>query len=237
MKRLYLAVCLLFITSISFALNFGEIKTISRALARDPIPTNGSPRIAETFVSSYTNIGMNEIVANTWCLETSSSITITKYKREYTLPNDIISIKRVLLDNNLIKSTSISKKDVNDPNWEDNLSTGTPTTYYSDMGANVLGFDTYPSTTTDKILKITYIKQPIALTSDSAVPFDNQPRLIPYHYAICLFTASMICYQDNRATEGDRFYGMYVDRIKNMAASIGLSGDYYPSMSGNTNSR
>lgn len=239
MKNRILALSFLLIASAyispkCFALDFATIRTLSRALARDPIPTSGAPRISEVMVSSYTNIAMQEIVSYTWCLEDTVSYSTVVGQREYTLPSDFIAIQRLTIDNTLITATSISKLDINDSSWVANITTGTPSKYYLNPGLDVFGFDSIPSTTTDHVISINYIKQPPMLVNDTDIPFDSQNRLTPYHYTICLWVASMMCYTDNRPTEGDRYYAMYVDRVKNMATSIRLSGDYYPNFGGST---
>jgi hypothetical protein len=159
MKKLLLPI-LLFLASNCFALSYGDIKVISRALARDPIPDSGSPRISNSYISTYTYIAQQDIVLNSFCLETSTNISISAGKRIYNLPSDLIAVKKVSLDNNTIRSTSLSKKDMKDRTWLANISTATPNVYFWEQGINTINFDTFPSTATDKIITVTYLKQP-----------------------------------------------------------------------------
>lgn len=238
MKKMILAVIVILAAPLSvFALNYGELRTMSRLLARDTVPPSGQPRISEIIVSSFTNIAQQQIAMFTWCSEDNVDMDIVAGQREYSYTDDMIAIERVTLDGNLVPATSIAKLDQKNSNWSFSPSTVTPTVYYSNPGLHVFGFDTIPSTRTDHVLNVTYIKQPTALVNDTDIPFDGQTRLYPFHNIICFYVAAMMCYSDNRATEGDKWYAMYVDNAKNMTSTIRLSPDYAPSFSGSSNGR
>ena len=232
MKKYIVFLLALFCSTSVFALDFGTLKTLSRALARDPIPSNGSPRVSEVIVSSYVNIAQDEIAMFSWCNEAIATIPIVKGQREYNYVADMVAPERVALDGVLVPATSIAKLDQKDSTWQSAIATATPTQYYANPGLGVIGFDTYPDTTTDKNITVTYIQKPSPMINDSDIPFNGQTRLYPFHYTICLWVAAMICYQDNRGAEGDRYWTMYVDRVKNLTTTIRLSPDYAGSFSG-----
>jgi len=232
MKKYIAAALILFITVSANAMSFSDIRTISRTLARDPIPASGSPRISETLVSQLANIAHQQISMFTWCCEDSASISIVSGQREYSFTSDMVAIERVSLDGNVLPATSIAKMDIKDSAWSQSVSTATPTYYYSNPGLHVFGFDSYPDTTTDSTINVTYIKQPADLVLDADIPFDAQTRLYPFHYTICLLTAALMCYSDNRAAEGNVYYTMYIDNVKNMTSTIRLSPDYIPGFTG-----
>jgi hypothetical protein len=236
-KRLLGSILLITFYSSCYGLNFAEIKNLSRAIARDPMPTSGNPRVAEVLVSSFVNIAQQETCMFTWCLEASVNIPVVAGQNEYAFTSDMVAVDRVYLDNKQITSTSKVKLDIKDPAWRVNLATFTPQNYYMDSMLRVIGFDSFPDTKTDHIITVTYVKNPIFLTNDYDVPFDSQQRLSSFQYLLCLWTAAFICYTDNRPTEGDRYYQMWTQRISNMSSTIRLSGDYYPSIGGSNNGK
>ena len=237
MRIIFFSLGLLFclINSV-FALNFGDIKGLARVLARDISPATGDPRVSEVVISSFTNAAQDEIAGYTWCLDDKQAITIVAGQREYTLSSDVISIRRLTIDDDRINPVSVTKLDDKDGSWEANLSTSSPATpsYYfvNYTTYNALVFDNYPSTTTDTTIDITYVKKPTQLIASTDVPFDGQPRLYTFHFSMVLYVAAFICYADGRPVEGDRYYSMYIDRIKNMEKAIHIDADYIPSMSG-----
>ena len=227
MKKLILFSFLMAIPCYVHALNFAEIRGMSRSIARDTIPTNGQPRISEVMVSSFVNVAVQEAAMYTWCMTNTTSYPVISGKVLYSYNPDMVAIQRLTLDGAMIPATSITVLDKNSQgNWQASMSTASPTVYYSDNGT--IGFDTILSTAYNHTLSITYIQVPNQLVNDSNVPFNGVSRYVPFHMAICYYTAALICYADNRPSEGDKYYKMYTDRIQNMSSTIRLSPDYYP---------
>jgi hypothetical protein len=208
-----------------------------RSLIRDANPTVGSPVFTDALIDEYINIIQREIAMNAWCIEDSHTYTIVAGQREYQFTSDMVSITRLTLDDELIEQKSVSKLDDNDT-WEVNVQTSTPTNYYvRHTTVSVIGFDTFPSTTTDTSFTAWYIKNPTELTSDTDTPFNAQSRLEPFHYAIVLGASALMSYAYGKPSDGDKYYSLYVDRVKVMEQVIRLSPDYYPQISGSSNTK
>jgi hypothetical protein len=232
LRKLVIAL-LIFISSICNAMNFGDINTISRAIARDPIPTNGTPRVGDTIVSSYINIAVQETAMFTWCLEGTTTINIVSGQREYNFTSDMVAVKRLYIDGVQIQSTSkVALDNVSHGTWQTNFSTSTPNKYYAENG--IIGFNSIPDSTISHVITVSYIQIPDTLVNNTDIPFNSVTRYSQFHMAICYYTAALICYNDNRATEGDRYYNMYLARVQNMSSTIRLSPDFYPTMGGSS---
>lgn len=235
MRRFILAVLFLCLAAVSHALTFSEIKTWVRDFVGDPLPTIGQPHFSTASVERAINSIQSEMASNTWCSEGKRSYNIVYGQREYVLSDDVISITRLTIDDERITPTSLVKMD-DDSTWEATLSTSTPSKYYVvNTTASYIGFDTFPSTTTDHYITIYYIKEPTELSADADIPFDNQPKYASFHIGIVYGATALLLYQDGRPTEADKYYAMYLDRIKAMERIIRLNGDYIPSFSGDSN--
>jgi hypothetical protein len=235
MKKFLIFAFLACFASNSYALNYGEIRTMVRSLVRDNTPSSGSPVFSDTLLGEYINIIQREIAMNTWCIEDSHTYTIVAGQREYQFTSDMVAITRVTLDNELIEQKSIAKLDDSDT-WEVNVQTATPTNYYvRHTTVSVIGFDTFPSTSTDTSFTAWYVKNPTEMSSDTDEPFNGQARLEPFHYAIVLGASALISYAYGKPSDGDKYYTLYIDRVKVMEQVIRLTPDYAGSISGSGN--
>ena len=234
MKKIFFGLILLIYPCLAHALNMVEIDNIARSIARDPIPTNGTPRVSEVLVSSFINVAVQETAILTWCMDNLISTPIVNGRILYPYNTDSVAIERVTVDGTMIPGTSITQLDNNSKGtWQANLSTTTPTVFYTLNGQ--IGFDTILSTTYNKNIGIQYIQMPSPLVNPTDIPFNGILRYTPFHMAICYYTAALICYTDNRPTEGDRYYKFYTDRVQNMSSTIRLSPGYYPTFGANSN--
>jgi hypothetical protein len=187
----------------------------------------------DVLISSYVNAGVQNMAMATFCLHGTTYYSIISGQREYNFYSDMFAIERVLIGNTLLPQISISKKDIQDNTWECNLTSATPTDYYvRDSTISVLGFTVLPDTSTYSQLKVNYVKMPSQLVNSGDIPFDGQPRLVPYHYALVFWTASLLCYQDKRPIEGDRYMLLYQKWLKDLEIGIRLNPDYMPSATG-----
>lgn len=232
MKKIFCNLILLSLLTVLNAFNFGELKTFTRKLVQDDNADPEKNQFKDVLISSYMNAGIQNMAMATFCLHGTTYYSIISGQREYNFYSDMFAIERVLIDKTLLPQISISRKD-DDTTWESNLTSAPPTEYYvRDDTVSVLGFTVLPDTTTYTQLKVNYVKIPAQLVNNSDIPFNGQPRLIPYHYALVFWTASLLCYQDKRPIEGDRYMLLYQKWLKDLEVGIRLNPDYMPSISG-----
>ncbi len=228
------SLCLLLLSLIAntvFGFNFGEIKTFCRNFAHDNSPDPAKWHFSDVLISSYVNAGQQAMVNATFCLEGTTTYTIVSGQREYNFSADMIAIQRVTLDGVLLEQKSIVKLD-EDTSWESNLSSSTPSFYYIQHTTySVIGFDVLPTTTTYTKMKVRYTKKATQLVSSSDIPFDGQERLESYQWGLVWWTVALLCYQDNRESDGDRFMILYQKYERDMVTGIGINPNYVPSQS------
>ena len=230
MKRLF---CILWLsvsinTVFGLGFNYGEIKSFARRFALDNNADTSLYHFTDVLIGSYTNAGQIDMCNSSFCLEGTTTYTLVSGKREYNFESDMIAITRITLDNVLLPQKSIAKLDDSD-NWESVLSSSTPSYYYiKHTTYSVIGFDVLPNTTYTK-MKVQFVKQPTALVNNSDIPFDGQSRLSSFHFGLVFWTAAMICYEDNREADGDRFFLLYQRYTKNMETGARINPDYVPS--------
>jgi hypothetical protein len=229
-KRLLIFLCFAFVSFPAYALDYGNIKTLTRSLIRDVTPSSGSPVFSNLLLGQYINIIHREMAVNTWCIEDSHTYAISGWQREFQFTDDMIAINRLTLDGELIEQKSIAKLD-DSTTWGINIATAVPSNYYvRHTTVSVIGFDTILSTANVHSFTVWYVKNPDELVNDTDKPFNSQARLEPFHYAIVLGAASMISYAYGKPTDGDRYYNMYIDRVKAMEQVIRLNPDYMPNL-------
>ncbi len=234
MKRFICWVCLFFTVSIANAFNFAEIKSFSRNFALDNNIDPAKNKFNDILISSYVNAGQDYMCNATFCLEGTITYTIVSGQREYNYSSDMVVPKRITLDGVLLLQRSISKLD-DDDSWESNLSSSVPSYYYvKHTTYSVIGFDVLPTTTTYTTMSVQYIKKPDQLSADSDIPFDGQDRLTSYHFGLVWWTAALLCYQDNREADGDRFMNLFSNYISNLTVGSRITPGYLPSRKGAT---
>ena len=81
----------------------------------------------ETEVGIWVNLGVQDVVTKTNCLQSSATADVNSGQREYTQPDDCFRITRVTYNGKRIGCTNFEELDTDNVNWEDE--TGTPTNY------------------------------------------------------------------------------------------------------------
>ena len=216
-------------------LNFGDIKQMTRELIRD---TDEPYRFSDVKISSYVNIGQSEISMLTWPLVGVKEYTIEPGRKKYAFDSDMVVMQRLTVDNALLPATSIEELDRNGSDWEVNMSTGRAENYYVNHTTfSYIGFDVFIDTNDYTSFTAYYTKMPDDMVSNTDVPFDSMARLRPYHFALVLWTASILSIQAGNKDNYSLYYSMYVDRMKLMEPTIRLTPDYFPNMFGDRNKR
>jgi len=231
MKKIQLIVLMVMISVNSFAMNFGEITVFTRYLVNDNNADPAANHFTGVRISSAVNIIQSNMMTETFPIEKISTIAIVSGQREYSLPTDTFALQRVLIDNKLLPQKSIAKLD-DDNSWQVAGDSQTPTCYYvKHTTASVIGFNVIPSTTNSVIMTIQYVAMPSTLSNDSDIPFDGLTRLEPFHFGLCFGAAALLCYQDNRSADGDRYWLIYNSIVKNMDTTIRLTPDWQSGVS------
>lgn len=230
MKKIVLLTGLLFISSNLFALTKSQLISEIRLLVNDNPTETSRYRWTDLQISTFINIAQQEINGVNWCLKTRTTLTLTAGVTEYILPTDFFAMERVYYDNDVLKEISLSKLDDIDSMWLKS-STGTPSYYYVRIGT-VTWLGLYPAPDNRKDFDIYYYQIPANLDTNSLEPFNNLPRLRPYHHLITLWVAYYCMLQEGRLNSATQYYTLYNAGLKNMREIMNLTPNFYPNISG-----
>jgi hypothetical protein len=241
MKRfsrwLILSSFLVWVSAPLFALNLGEIRDQIRQQVRDTDSTRR--RYSDTVLLNFINEIQRDFVNRTWSVVKSSGYILTQNTTYYDLADDTIAINFIYFTN---QSGSISMLDERlersfrqaNPDFE--REGGTPVEYLvrtSTSGATPLqiGYTPTPnSATSTGTVRIEYISQVTALSSDSDVPFEGYEPLVPYHDSLIWGVAAKIMFIENQVNKANSFLAIYNDLIGLSSNRLGRAPNYVPNL-------
>ncbi len=171
----------------------------------------------ETEVGIWVNLGVQDVVTKTNCLQSSATADVNSGQREYTQPDDCFRITRVTYNGKRIGCTNFEELDTDNVNWEDE--TGTPTNYIKYK--NEIWLYPMPNADLTAGLKVFYDEMVEKMTADDDVPFNDRKQLYPYHELPILFALHRAYQKDEKFTpNAQAIMGEYVVRIRLMRGEL-----------------
>jgi hypothetical protein len=241
MRRIILCLFTIMAAGIAWSLTLSDIETQVRYNARDTSSSASLQRYSDTVLDGFINEVQREVVNLTWCVEASTSYTLTAATTYYDLPTDLISIRLVTFtDANgmtvTLDENSEKKVFEDEPDYESS-STGQPSEYMvrlSTTGDNPLeiAYIPIPTSSSTGTVRVYYYCQVTDLSSNSDVPFNGFNHLYPYHYAIVAGATERIKMIEGRTDEAAVYTAVYQRYLTTMKDRLNRSSNYSPSFKG-----
>lgn len=226
-KILALLVIVVLLASNAFALTRGGIKTEARIIINDV----DSDVWSETQLNNRIELAQIDILEKTWAITSRVTADTVEGTNEYILPNDLIALVRVSLEDPntsglyiKLKYTTLRTLDKKESSWEGS-DNGTPAKYYERR--NRVGIQPPPNSDyagSDK-LKIDYVEFPDVFADDDAVPFNSWRKLYPYHELLVWYVVKLCFVDIGRLTKASYFERLYNDGVERMRREINVKPD------------
>lgn len=223
----------------SYSLTQAEAETRVRQFVRDS-PASGLYRYSDTFIDGFLNQAQRELVNDTWCLQTSGSITLVAGTSYYSMPSDLIAPKMVRIKdasnkNRNLSETSYKAVTQNNPDYE--RQTGPPMQYAvrtSTSGGTALEVVFLPIATVSSTGTVTidYYNQSTDLSSDSSVYLDGDLTLYPYHENIVYNAVAKLKLIENDTAGAQAFFQLYQAGVQAMNSRLGEKPNLTPGFTG-----
>jgi hypothetical protein len=234
-----LAAALLFFAGSAHALTLAEIRTRIRTNIHDTSTSSGLQRYSDATLTQEVNEAQRDVVNQTWCLETSTSITVAVGTTYYNLPTDVLTITQVRFRDTTGLVTEMSevgrrKLFQDDPNFENNGQSSPPSQYFiqfSTAGGANLQMGVYSAPSSTGTLLIDYIQQAADLSADSDIPLDGYRALYVYHYALVYRVSSRIRLREG-FSDADAYSQLYAAEIASMLNRVGAKPNSNPGFKG-----
>lgn len=161
--------------------------------------------------------GQERFVLDTRALTDNTTTTVVDGTQEYSLPSDVLDIKRMAHRGLLIRRIEKFDLDIlrSSDRWDDD--TGTPKYYYVDLDPNNKKFGLFPIPKSEDAganLTVEYIKIPPTLSADADVPLDSHTLLTPYHMAIAYWAAAEFLRADIRNNPNPQAVLIQIDKYE-----------------------
>lgn len=209
MKALIYGALILASFNIAEAKTASDLTTEVRVLIRDPSET-GRTRFSNTQILTFLNEAQKDAIGYTLCIRKEYSFDSVSGTVYYSLPEDYISIDRVLSDGTRLEPKTLLKLDQEDTTWESD--SGTATAYFTNYSSRTkIGIYPYPaSATSTSTIKVEYYAQ-IYDMSTSSEPFNGISDFTPFHQMLSYYAAAQLLYIDGVNTTADRYFNRYMD--------------------------
>lgn len=230
-KRIILSALLIFsFCSIGNALTLSDIRTNVRLIVKDS--NSNRQRFSDANLNSLINVGQREASGASYAIVKSTSISLTANGTNYTLPTDLITIKRVQLDNLDLRQASPEGLD-SDPGgkWEDQ--TGRPKNYYQ-LFSNPSDVSVFPVPSTTShlgTLEVFYYAFADDLSSDSDTPFNAISRYTIYHDILTYYAAWRLLLIKGEVEKAATYQQLYETRLLALINRANEQPNYRPSFS------
>lgn len=224
----------------AYSLTLEDAESELRRHIKDTATSSSLQRYSDTVLDSFLNQAQRDVVTATWCLETSTSITLSSTTLYYDLPSDLIAPKMVTY----LPATNITRKLAqvsyksqieNNPDWI--RQTGQPMNYFvrssTDSGlALEIAFIPIPTTSSTGTATVLYYKQPDVLDDDSDILLDGDYTLVPYHQSVVFAAVVSIKLIEGDVAGAGAYSQLLQSSIQSMKSRLGEMPDYNPGLSG-----
>lgn len=171
-------------------------------LLNDPL----NQRWSQTVLTTRANEAQTIVQGYTKALKTDETLTPTANTQAVTLDADTLDILRVVItrtngDQFPLEGSTVDELDFNYGDWR-NWDPGEPKTWFYDASNQTINLVPKPDSNNaiTNGLVVTEIREPVAMSNASDVPFDSNNQLVPYHYAIISYVVSR-CWNDDGTPE------------------------------------
>lgn len=240
MKKILLLAGFLFCGSWAHALTLLDLKNAVRQHIQDQ--ANPTVRYSDTKIIEFLNEGQRDLVNQTWCLQKTTSQSLTARTTYYSLPTDLIAIQEFNFQEAVAgRKRPLEEKSErgmyqNNPDYE--RISGPPFYYFvrnSTSAATQLeyGINPVPSTGTALgTLYIDYYNQATDLSANSDVPLAGFRHLYPYHSALVYYAVSRAKMASGDGLGADYYMKLYQGMVALMIDRLGRMPNYNPSFGG-----
>lgn len=211
--------------------NLAALITDTRVLTRDAASTTRQ-RFSDAQYTELLNQGQREAISATHCLAASLSFSLAVGTTYYPLPSNFVSATRVVRSRyGALQEKSPASLDAMSRGWE--VASGSPNWYFINFSSRgLIGFATFPSTTTDiDVVKVEYWSQPNDMVNSTDVPFNGASEMYDYHHALAYFAASMAYTIDGLNNQAAAFMGIFTNQVGVMKSRCMDRPNYLPSAS------
>lgn len=241
MKRKISFLWLLLLAGAANALTLSEIETRIRLNIRDTGTT--LQRYSDSTIDNLINDGGRDVVNQTWCLDKTTTLSLTVGTTFFSLPSDLNAIKFVYFRDTSSNTYELQEKNErsfrqSNPDWQ--KQTGKPVNYFTRTSTSAgttfeLALYPIPSTSTQLgTVTIDYYSQWTDLSSDSDIPFDSQVPLYPFHQVLIDYATARIKIMEGRTDEAALYGTLYTNGISLLNSKYGQKPNWNPSFMGVT---
>ena len=235
----FLSVALFFCGVEAHSLTLAEARTEVRRLIKDTATSTTLQRYSDSTLLTFINQAQREVVNQTWCLVTSTNITLTPNVTYYSMPNDMIAAEIVRFKDQsgrTRKLLAVSYKSLYETNPDFEKQTGPPMNYTSRFSLSgrsnrEMAFLPIPTSASTGIVTMDYYSQSVDLVNDSDVLLNGIPILVPYHEGIVYQAVSKIKTIEGDATMAGAYLTLYQGAVTVMNSRLGEIPDYAPGFS------
>ncbi len=236
---LLLLVALAALAAPARALTLTQMRTEVRRLVRDTSGTAALQRYSDSFLTDQINDAQRDIVNQTWCNLSFTTISLAQGSTYYSLPTTFLAIyevKHVTASGITRALTEKSWLNVlqDYPQFETSGAAAAPSYYFtrwSDSGTQ-MQIAVVPAPSVSSSIKVTYYSSSADLSDDSDVPFGGTTVLVPYHYSLVYLAAGKIKLIEGQTEEAAPLLSQAASGIDLMTRRLGERPNYHPNASG-----
>jgi hypothetical protein len=216
----------------------GDIKTEVRRITDD----RADPGIdyTDANIVSIINQVQRDVVNQTWCVNKSTTITLSVATTYYATPTDFINVYQVAFKNasgRWINLEEVSERAERQSNPDFERQPGSPTRYFLRQNSTGLEMGVLPvpsSSTTTGTIRADYYAIPTDLSANTDVPFNGLVHLLPYQEVLIYGTVAQLKLFEGDTAGATAYSTMYTNLLALMKSRLGMMPNYNPGFGGAT---
>lgn len=242
MKKTLLTILLLFGFNAAHSLTLSDLRTEIRRAMRDTAVSGN--RYSDAFLNDFINDAQREVVAVTWAVEKSTTITTITTAVYYPLPDDFLNVNNIYFTDtdgvrSILNQTTRIKIWRESPGWIFDF--GKPEDYWIRQDINVpqlqIAIHPKPDNASTGTLTIQYMAIADDLTLDADTPFEDRKHLFPYHMSLAYHVIMRLKIIEGKPDEATIYGTFYSNILSIMAQKLGVNTNYLPNATGFSSNR
>lgn len=214
-----------------YALSLSQIRDQIRTAIKDQ--DSSRRRYSDATINSLINETQRDVVNISWIIKKSTDIELTTGTTYYSYPADIIEIHRVTFQHKNIPETSLQELDSQFNNGAWATIAGTPTRYFQNPSEpDSIGVYPFPGTSASTgTLRIIYFSEPVDLSGDSDVPFNEIERYAQFHDLLIYEPCYKIFLMEAEYDRAAAHKAYYEARMQILLGTVGQRPNFLPGFS------
>ncbi len=239
--RYLVALLLLGVCVPAHALTLSDI----RVTVRQTINDRSDPQLtySNTILNLFINEGQRDLVNQTWCLQKTTSQSLSVATTYYTLPSDLLAIQEFTFLDSTGRKRQLEEKSErgiyqSNPDYERQV--GPPFYYFvrrsTSTGTSLeYGINPIPSTASATgTVFVKYYNQATDLSVSTDVALGGFKHLYPYHSALVYYTVAKIKMLEGNTVAAESYMKLYQMMVALMVDRLGRMPNYNPSFGGSS---